>query len=1050
MSFDIMTLEEVLDDLQSRFIINIPEEELSSIERICFQIEQAHWFYEDFVRERAPILPSFSLKNFSALFFRHCPLLHAWAHDHEKAFATFMEYKVRVPVCGAVILNAKVDKVLLVRGWKATAGWGFPKGKINKDEPEIDCAVREVHEETGFDVSPYIHESQYIERTMREQRIRLYMAVGVPENAEFVTQTRKEIGDIQWFKLSELPGWRKGGPVPSSTTAKPNKFYMVTAFASPLKRWISSYKKQAKKLGAAGQQNGVKNGRAVKKSRGGYKSATDIESDADGFSDSGLKSDFEYKTHKPPQQPSSAKVLQDTGNLPSSGSNLMVPPINHHHHHQHQQGSTHQQQHQEWVALQNGTDPASEALRALLKINRSSSSSTNVIDNNRVNNPPMAIATSLMNPPPPPPGASLLSTFFPELAKSGTASAGGASGGGMDITRSPVLVDSAIAYASPPRGGHHHHHHHHHHSGMGPGMPVIPPPPTPPMPPHASPMLLQQQPIFHPPSPALGGAPVPTPHAPAPLLPSSSSSLSSLSMVSLTGAPGFGGGNLGPRAPPSASIPLPNLATPQAPPAPPQPHMPTPVNKSDLKGEEAQAQHRASLLSILTMGPAAAPPSTIPVPVMMPSGARGSVPPQQGQPRTAPVSAPATVPTATVEASSGTNNVQDKQRMLLDILVGGAGKAGGSGTEGTGLGLKLTSGMPPFLQSQSSSTLSSASLLSSTTSLSSSSSAVVAGPYRVDDATVEEKLERRGMELKSLLGVKSPTAPPPPPQQQQQLQQQLAVSAQDLKALLGVTTTSSPVMLDREDTETGSQTHKQRQQHKPVHAQAPLSIKTTPKLEQHLLAATQQGHVSRSQSLPQQPQARPLNQHQPQHGMGPRTASHASSASAPSSAVLPLASASSALYTPTLLSAPAAPQGESVYDRLLSLAMETNGGVDSAGAGGASAAAVPRRVSMAVGYKYQSHQSLKGGQESGVPMKRRESSRTGRVGKAGKERESQRAREMSGGVGETVLQEEAGEGEVLGMGLGVATGKVKQRSNPLLNFTFDVDRIVREAFEVKG
>jgi len=33
---------------------------------------------------------------------------------------------------------------LLVKGWSARSGWGFPKGKINKEEPDIDCAVREV------------------------------------------------------------------------------------------------------------------------------------------------------------------------------------------------------------------------------------------------------------------------------------------------------------------------------------------------------------------------------------------------------------------------------------------------------------------------------------------------------------------------------------------------------------------------------------------------------------------------------------------------------------------------------------------------------------------------------------------------------------------------------------------------------------------------------------------------------------------------------------------------------------------------------------------
>lgn len=34
-------LEDVLEDLSSRFILNLPAEELASPERICFQVEQA-------------------------------------------------------------------------------------------------------------------------------------------------------------------------------------------------------------------------------------------------------------------------------------------------------------------------------------------------------------------------------------------------------------------------------------------------------------------------------------------------------------------------------------------------------------------------------------------------------------------------------------------------------------------------------------------------------------------------------------------------------------------------------------------------------------------------------------------------------------------------------------------------------------------------------------------------------------------------------------------------------------------------------------------------
>lgn len=55
-----------------------------------------------------------------------------------------MQYRFRIPVCGAIILNANLDKCVLVKGWSSKSGWGFPKGKINQDEEYDCCAVREV------------------------------------------------------------------------------------------------------------------------------------------------------------------------------------------------------------------------------------------------------------------------------------------------------------------------------------------------------------------------------------------------------------------------------------------------------------------------------------------------------------------------------------------------------------------------------------------------------------------------------------------------------------------------------------------------------------------------------------------------------------------------------------------------------------------------------------------------------------------------------------------------------------------------------------------
>ncbi|KAG0325289.1 mRNA-decapping enzyme subunit 2 [Podila humilis] len=207
----------------------MPDEELASVERIFFQIEQAHWFYEDFIRELNPSLPSFSLKKFSAKFFQHCPLLHEWSNEHETAFANFMDYKIRVPVCGAIILNDAMDKV-----------W----------------------EETGFDMSSRLVEEDYVELTKNDQRIRLYIIKAVPEDTVFETQTRKEISKIEWHRLVDLPatkpkpvdrgqysGKESGSDRASTANAMRNfnRYYMVTPFVQKLKSWISMQRKIAKR-----------------------------------------------------------------------------------------------------------------------------------------------------------------------------------------------------------------------------------------------------------------------------------------------------------------------------------------------------------------------------------------------------------------------------------------------------------------------------------------------------------------------------------------------------------------------------------------------------------------------------------------------------------------------------------------------------------------------------------------------------------------------------------------------------------------------------------
>ncbi|XP_063996216.1 m7GpppN-mRNA hydrolase isoform X3 [Pogoniulus pusillus] len=178
----------VLDDLCSRFILHIPSEERDNAIRVCFQIELAHWFYLDFYMQNTPGLPQCGIRDFAKAVFNHCPFLLPQGEDVHKVLDEWKEYKMGVPTYGAIILDETLENVLLVQGYLAKSGWGFPKGKVNKEEAPHDCAARE---------------------------------------------------NIEWFSIDKLPCHRNDMTPRSKLGLAPNKFFMAIPFIRPLREWIS-------------------------------------------------------------------------------------------------------------------------------------------------------------------------------------------------------------------------------------------------------------------------------------------------------------------------------------------------------------------------------------------------------------------------------------------------------------------------------------------------------------------------------------------------------------------------------------------------------------------------------------------------------------------------------------------------------------------------------------------------------------------------------------------------------------------------------------------
>jgi len=68
----------------------------------------------------------------------------------------------QVSWCVGILLNELGDKVLLVRDFNSMS-WMFPRGKKIPGESDImNCAVREVTEETSFDITGHVNEENFL------------------------------------------------------------------------------------------------------------------------------------------------------------------------------------------------------------------------------------------------------------------------------------------------------------------------------------------------------------------------------------------------------------------------------------------------------------------------------------------------------------------------------------------------------------------------------------------------------------------------------------------------------------------------------------------------------------------------------------------------------------------------------------------------------------------------------------------------------------------------------------------------------------------------
>lgn len=171
------------------------------------------------------------MKSFSKKLIELFPLI--WkGGDPDEGLKEFINYKQSIPVRGAALFNESLSKILLVQGVESP-NWSFPRGKISKDEDDVTCAVREVKEEIGFDISPYIKADDYIERTIRAKNYRIYLVKNIPEDVNFQPLVRNEIASIEWEDFKK---------VTKKSKSNPNKYFLVSSMVRPIQSWIKKNK----------------------------------------------------------------------------------------------------------------------------------------------------------------------------------------------------------------------------------------------------------------------------------------------------------------------------------------------------------------------------------------------------------------------------------------------------------------------------------------------------------------------------------------------------------------------------------------------------------------------------------------------------------------------------------------------------------------------------------------------------------------------------------------------------------------------------------------
>ena len=112
---------------------------------------------------------------------------------------------------GSLVIWSDGGRVLLVRNRYGERAWGFPGGVMDRREDPVECAVRELREETGVEIGV---EDLTLAGTHTQQHARhidhVYRMERSPEGEVGANGSdRFEIAEVAWWPIDDLPRLRR-------------------------------------------------------------------------------------------------------------------------------------------------------------------------------------------------------------------------------------------------------------------------------------------------------------------------------------------------------------------------------------------------------------------------------------------------------------------------------------------------------------------------------------------------------------------------------------------------------------------------------------------------------------------------------------------------------------------------------------------------------------------------------------------------------------------------------------------------------------------------